>query len=124
MADKNQLRREGRQIRHMRVRRKVQGTADRPRLTIFRSLSNVYCQLIDDEKGVTLAAASTLTAEIKQKLGERRGNVKASEAVGEAIAKLAQTKGIKKVCFDRAGYKFHGRVKALADAARKAGLEF
>lgn len=124
MADKNQLRREGRQIRHMRVRRKVQGTADRPRLTIFRSLSNVYCQLIDDEKGMTLAAASTLTPEVKQKLGEKRGNVKASEAVGETIAKLAQSKGIKKVCFDRAGYKFHGRVKALADAARKAGLEF
>lgn len=122
--DKNQKRREGREIRHMRVRRKVAGTAQQPRLTIFRSLSNVYCQLIDDETGVTLCAASTLTAEIKQKLGEKRGNVKASEAVGETIAKLASAKGIKKVCFDRAGYKYHGRVKALADAARKAGLEF
>src|SRR5579883_2944446 len=122
--DKNRARREGREIRHMRVRRKVAGTAERPRLTIFRSLSNVYCQLIDDEKGLTIAAASTLTPEIKQQLGEKRGNVKASEAVGTTIAKLAQAKGIKKVCFDRAGYRYHGRVKALADAARKAGLEF
>ncbi len=122
--DKNQARREGRQIRHMRVRRKVAGTAERPRLTIFRSLTNVYCQLIDDATGVTIAAASTLTPEIKGKLGAKRGNVKASVAVGEEIAKLAQAKGIKKVCFDRAGYKYHGRVKALADAARKAGLEF
>jgi len=122
--DKNQARREGRQIRHLRVRNKVKGTAERPRLTIFRSLSNVYCQLIDDEKSVTIAAASTMTSEIKAQLGAKRGNVKASEAVGETIAKLAQAKGIKKVCFDRAGYKYHGRVKALADAARKAGLEF
>jgi len=122
--DKNRARREGRERRHLRVRRKVMGTAERPRLTIFRSLSNVYCQLIDDQKGLTVAAASTLNPEIKQKLGEKRGNVKASEAVGEQIAKLAQAKGIKKVCFDRAGYRYHGRVKALADAARKAGLEF
>jgi large subunit ribosomal protein L18 len=122
--DKNRARREGRERRHLRVRRKVMGTAERPRLTIFRSLSNVYCQLIDDQKGLTVASASTLTPEIKQKLGEKRGNVKASEAVGEQIAKLAQAKGIKKVCFDRAGYRYHGRVKALADAARKAGLEF
>jgi large subunit ribosomal protein L18 len=122
--DKNQARREGRQIRHMRVRRKVAGTAERPRLTIFRSLSNVYCQLIDDNTGATIASASTLTPEIKEKLGAKRGNVKASVAVGEQIAKLAQAKGIKRVCFDRAGYKYHGRVKALADAARKAGLEF
>src|SRR3954470_2176260 len=122
--DKNQARRQGREIRHMRVRRKVQGTAERPRLTIFRSLSNVYCQLIDDEQGQTLCAASTLTAEIKQALGDKRGNVKASEQVGATIAQLAAAKGIKKVCFDRAGYKYHGRVKALADAARKAGLEF
>jgi len=122
--DKNQARREGRQIRHLRVRRKVVGTAERPRLTIFRSLSNVYCQLVDDGTGVTIAAASTLTPEIKEQLGAKRGNVKASMAVGEQIAKLAQAKGIKKVCFDRAGYRYHGRVKALADAARKAGLEF
>ncbi|MEZ0230822.1 MAG: 50S ribosomal protein L18 [Planctomycetota bacterium] len=122
--DKNQKRLFGRQIRHLRVRRKVQGTAERPRLTIFRSLTNVYCQLIDDEAGITLCSASTLSPEIKQKLGDKRGNVKASEAVGETIAKLATAKGIKTICFDRAGYKYHGRVKALADAARKAGLEF
>jgi len=91
--DKNQARREGRLIRHMRVRRKVAGTAAKPRLTIFRSLSNVYCQLIDDESGATVAAASTLTPEIKQQLGNKRGNVKASEASGRRSQSWRRRRG-------------------------------
>jgi large subunit ribosomal protein L18 len=123
-VDKNQKRRDGRIIRHMRVRRKVVGSPERPRLAIYRSLSNMYVQVIDDAAGKTIIAGSTLTPELKAKLGEKRGNVKASEALGEFIAKRALEKGIKQVAFDRAGYKYHGRVKAVADAARKAGLEF
>ena len=122
--DKNKARREGRITRHLRVRRKVSGTPERPRLAVHRSLNNMYVQLIDDLAGRTLVAASTLTPELKTTLGEKTGNVGASMALGELIAKRAHEKGIKKVCFDRAGFKYHGRVKALAEAARKAGLEF
>lgn len=122
--DKNQARREGRKIRHLRVRRKVSGTSERPRFTVFRSLKNIYVQLVDDVLQKTLVAASTLTPELATQLGEKRGNVNASKALGQLIAKRAQEKGIKKVAFDRAGYRYHGRVKAVADAAREAGLEF
>lgn len=122
--DKNQARREGRIARHERVRKRVAGTAERPRLAIFRSLKNISAQIIDDNTGTTLVAASTLTPELKQKLGDKRGNVAASKALGEFVAKRAQEKGIKSVCFDRAGYRYHGRVKAVADAAREAGLGF
>jgi large subunit ribosomal protein L18 len=109
--------------RHRRVRSKVSGTAERPRLNVFRSLSQIYAQVIDDSSGVTLVAASTLQDSLKSKL---KGLNKTEQAklVGEAIAKAAKEKGIKQVVFDRGGYRFHGRVRALAEAARKAGLEF
>jgi len=109
--------------RHKRVRKKVSGTPERPRLCVFRSLRHIYAQIIDDEHGVTLAAASTLSPEIRDKI-KTGGNIEAAKLVGQLIAKKALEKGIKKVVFDRGGYKYHGRVKALADAAREAGLEF
>jgi len=107
---------------HTRIREKLSGTAARPRLNVYRSLNNIYTQLIDDEKGVTIVSASTLP-----KKGEAKktgGNVAAAVEVGKLIAQKAQEKGIKKVVFDRGGYLYHGRIKALADAAREAGLEF
>ncbi|WP_342400391.1 50S ribosomal protein L18 [Weizmannia sp. FSL W8-0676] len=115
--DKNQVRKK----RHARVRAKLSGTAERPRLNIYRSNKNIYAQLIDDVKGVTLASASTLDKELSL---ESTGNVKAAQKVGELIAKRAVEKGIKEVVFDRGGYLYHGRIKALADAARENGLQF
>ena len=112
-----------RQIRHMRVRNKISGTAERPRLSVYRSLNNIYAQVIDDVAQTTLVSASTLDAEIKGKL-KATGNKEAAKAVGELVAKRAIEKGIKAVVFDRGGYIYHGRVKELADAAREAGLEF
>jgi len=109
--------------RHIRVRRKISGTAERPRLCVYRSLRHIYAQVIDDEKGATLVAASTLSPEIRDKI-KYGGNVEAAKLVGSLIAQKALEKGIKRVVFDRGGYKYHGRVKALADAAREAGLEF
>lgn len=109
--------------RRQRVRKKISGTAQRPRLNVFRSLNNIYAQLIDDEKGATLASASTLAPELKGKLASN-SNTGAAAAVGELIAKKAIEAGIKSVVFDRAGYIYHGRIKALADAARAGGLEF
>lgn len=109
--------------RHLRVRRRVFGTKERPRLSVYRSLKNIYCQLIDDSEGRTLAAASTLMPEIKKQL-PWGGNKRAAELVGEKIADEAKKMGISQVVFDRSCYKFHGRVKALADAARKANLRF
>ncbi len=106
--------------RKARVRKKVDGSVDRPRLTVFRSLRHVYAQVIDDVNGVTLVAAST----VSEKLGDKAGNVAAAEKVGEAVARKAIDVGIHQVRFDRNGYKYHGRVKALADAARKGGLTF
>src|ERR1035441_10290819 len=106
-----------RQRIHARIRAKLSGTGERPRLNVYRSLNNIYAQLIDDEKGVTLVSAST----IKQKTG---GNVAAAREIGKTVAELAVQKGIKKVVFDRGGFLYHGRIKALADAAREAGLEF
>ena len=106
--------------RHVRVRRKVVGTAERPRLCVFRSNSNLYVQIIDDTKGVTLVQASTLDKEVKTK----HSNKEAAKEVGALIAKRAIEKNIKDVVFDRGGYIFHGVVKELADAAREAGLEF
>ncbi|MCL0067380.1 50S ribosomal protein L18 [Peptococcaceae bacterium] len=112
-----------REKRRIRVRKKVFGTAERPRLNVFRSLNHMYAQIIDDERGITLVAASTLSPELREKL-KRGGNIEASKAVGELIAKKAIAAGIKKVVFDRAGYIYHGRVKALAEAAREGGLDF
>jgi large subunit ribosomal protein L18 len=107
---------------HDRIRKKVFGTAERPRLNVYRSLNHIYVQLVDDLKGVTLVSANSAEG----KKAERRtgGNVAAAKAVGKAIAERAQAKGITKAVFDRGGYIYHGRVKSLADAAREAGLKF
>ena len=112
-----------RQRRHARIRAKVQGTQSRPRLCVFRSLNHIYAQVIDDLRGHTLVSASTLDPEIK---GEADGKAKSAKAelVGSLVAKRALTEGINQVVFDRGGYKYHGRVKALAEAARQAGLKF
>ena len=111
-----------RQRVHTRIREKVAGTADRPRLNVYRSLNHIYTQIIDDANGVTLASASSMS-----KKGEERssgGNVAAAATVGRLIADRAKEKGVTRVVFDRGGYLYHGRIKALADAAREAGLEF
>ena len=111
-----------RQRVHVRIRAKISGTAERPRLNVYRSLNHIYTQLIDDATGTTIVSASTIS-----KKGEGKtvgGNVEAAKNVGKLIAERAQEKGIKKVVFDRGGYLYHGRIKALADAAREAGLEF
>jgi len=119
---KNELR-VARLKRHRRVRAKVEGTLSRPRLCVFRSLNHIYAQVIDDSQGHTLVSASTLDSEIKDEVA---GKVKAAEAelVGSLVAKRALSKGINQVVFDRGGYKYHGRVKALAEAARQGGLKF
>jgi large subunit ribosomal protein L18 len=105
---------------HKRIRRKVAGTEQRPRLAIFRSVNHIYAQLIDDEKGNTIASAGS----IEKDLGGKGGNVEGAKLIGQKVAERAKEKGITKVVFDRGGYLYHGRVKALADAAREAGLEF
>ena len=107
---------------HTRIREKMSGTATRPRLNVYRSLNHIYTQLIDDANGVTLASASSAGKKNEEK--PYGGNVEAARLVGKLIAERAQEKGIKKVVFDRGGYLYHGRVKALADAAREAGLDF
>ena len=109
-----------REIRHKRVRTKISGTAERPRLSVFRSNKGIYVQVIDDVAAKTLVAASTLDKEVKTKAS----NIEAAKEVGELIAKRAIKAGIKTVVFDRGGYIYHGKVKALAEAAREAGLEF
>jgi large subunit ribosomal protein L18 len=109
--------------RHRRVRGKVTGTADRPRLAVTRTNTNIYAQLIDDVAGVTLASASSIDADVKS-AAKSAADTGAAKLVGEAIGKRAQEKGIKTVVFDRGGRLYHGRVKALADGARDAGLEF
>ncbi|MHC4356607.1 MAG: 50S ribosomal protein L18 [Planctomycetota bacterium] len=109
--------------RKYHVRKKVSGTPDRPRLSVFRSNRHIYAQIIDDTAGATLASASTRVKALRDQL-TNAGDKKAAETVGETIAKQALGVGIKCVCFDRNRYKFHGRVKALAEAARKAGLAF
>jgi len=111
-----------RQRVHDRIRKKLQGTAERPRLNVYRSLSHIYVQVIDDMNGKTLVSAST--AEGKRADRRTGGNVAAAKAVGKTIAERAKAKGISKVVFDRGGYIYHGRVKALADAAREGGLQF
>lgn len=109
--------------KHVRVRKKVVGTQERPRLNVFRSLKNIYVQIIDDSTGNTLVSASTLDAALKGKVANG-GNKEAAKEVGKLIATKAIEKGIKQVVFDRGGYIYHGRVKELADAAREAGLDF
>ena len=109
-----------RKIRHERVRSKIYGTSEVPRLCVFRSNANIYAQIIDDERGSTLVSANSLDKELNLK----NNNIETAIKVGEALAKKAKKAGIKKVVFDRGGYMYHGKVKALADAARENGLEF
>lgn len=116
-------RKQRRQRIHLRIRKVVAGTPECPRLVVFRSLNNVYAQLIDDVQGVTLVEASTLDKEIREGL-KHSGNKGAGKAVGRSLADRAKAKGISSVVFDRAGFRYHGVVKELADAAREAGLKF
>jgi large subunit ribosomal protein L18 len=109
--------------RHKRIRKNVFGTEERLRLSVYRSLNNIYAQIIDDNKGNTLVAASSLDSSIRE-LKQHKGNILTAKEVGSLVGKRALEKGIKKIVFDRSGYLYHGRVKALADAAREAGLEF
>ena len=120
---KNKTRAAARKRRHIRVRRRVSGTAERPRLNVYRSLNEIYVQVIDDKKGHTLASASTIDPELKKKV---KGKTKKEQAklVGETIAERAKKNGVKEVVFDRGGYKYIGRVAALADGAREKGLQF
>jgi len=116
-----------RQKIHSRIRKKIVGTAERPRLSVYRSVGHVYAQVIDDTKGATLASAGSVEKGKGVGKGEKRptgGNVASAKEIGKLIAERAKEKGIKKVVFDRGGYLYHGRIKALADAAREAGLEF
>lgn len=114
----------GRLIRGKRVRKKVRGSLECPRLSVFRSLKHIYAQIIADDVGKTLVSASTLTREIRDQVGKNSGNIEGAKAVGKLTAQLALIKGIEKVVFDRDGYLYHGRVKALAEAAREEGLIF
>lgn len=121
MADKTSL--EARKRRHERIRRHLHGTAERPRLNVFRSLEHIYVQVIDDDLGNTLVAASTQDPELREQLDGLNKSQQATR-VGQLVARRALDKGLKKVVFDRGGYPYHGRVKALADGARDGGLEF
>ncbi|NLB09480.1 MAG: 50S ribosomal protein L18 [Clostridiaceae bacterium] len=120
---KKEARNKVRRRKHARVRKNIIGTAVKPRLCVFRSNSQIYAQIIDDSKGVTLVSSSSLEKSIKDKL-ENGGNIEAAKAVGKSIGEKALAKGIKEVVFDRAGYIYRGRVAALADGAREAGLKF
>lgn len=112
-----------RKRRHVRVRRQVSGTADRPRLNVFRSLEHIYAQIVDDVQGRTLVSASTVDGELRNELASLN-KIEQAKRVGATLAQRAQAAGVKQVVFDRGGYRYHGRVKALADASREAGLEF
>ena len=114
------IRREG---VHTRIRKRIHGTSERPRLNVYRSLAHIYAQIIDDKKGITLASASTVDKEIRAQ-NKSGGNTASAKLVGTEIAKRAKSQGIETVVYDRGGYRYHGRVKALAEAARKAGLKF
>lgn len=110
--------------RHWRVRSKVHGTAERPRLSVYRSLKNIYVQLIDDDAGKTLVAVSTLTEEFRNKEKQTAVSIETARKIGKRVSEVAKEKKITKVVFDKSGYKYHGRIKALADAAREGGLQF
>ena len=114
---------EGRVRRHKRIRKKVFGSPDRLRLSVFRSLNHIYAQIIDDSRGHTIVSASSLDKEFKNEKSHK-GNIKTAKMVGALIAKRALEKGLKKIVFDRSGYLYHGSIKALAEASREAGLEF
>lgn len=115
---------EGREKRHKRIRRKIVGTSERPRLSVCRSTNHLYAQIIDDTAGKTLVQLSTVSKEMKDKATKSGGNVKGAALLGAALAEKCKKEGVTKVVFDRAGYLYHGRIKALADAARKGGLSF
>ena len=114
---------EGRKVRHRRLRKVVRGTAERPRLSVFRSLNHIYAQLIDDTAGRTLLTVGSTSPDFKARTSSG-GNIGAAKVVGELVGQKAKAQGVDKVVFDRGGYKYHGRVKALAEAARAAGLVF
>ncbi len=114
---------EGRKSRHVRIRKKVAGTKVRPRLSVYRSLNHIIAQIIDDAAGRTVVSASSLDSPVKE-LNQHKGNCKTAKEVGGLIARKAREKGITKIVFDRSGYLYHGRVKALAEGARENGLEF
>ena len=114
----------GRARRHMRIRKKVSGTSERPRLTVFRSLNHIYAQLVDDLAGRTILTVSSLDKSVMSEAKAAKGKVAAGKIVGKALAAKAKDKGIARVCFDRGGYLYHGRVKAVADGAREGGLTF
>jgi large subunit ribosomal protein L18 len=121
---KTQERRLRRHRAHLRIRRRVAGTGERPRLSVYKSLRYIYAQVIDDTQGVTLVAASSREPQLRERLDGQSATREAARAVGEALAERAREKGIAKVVFDRSGYIYHGRVKALAEGARDKGLEF
>jgi large subunit ribosomal protein L18 len=116
--------RERRERAHLRVRKRVRGSAERPRLSIYKSLRFIYAQVIDDERGVTLAAANSSDPAVREAVGKSTAGKEAAKRVGELIAERAKEKGVEKVVFDRGGYVYHGRVQALADGAREKGLQF
>ena len=120
---KQEIRKSKVQKRHQTIRTKISGTSEFPRLAVYRSTKHIYAQLIDDEKHVTIASASSVDKELKEKLAHG-GNIEAAKLVGEAIAKKAKAAGVECVVFDRGGFLYHGRIKALAEAAREAGLQF
>ena len=120
---KHKDRNESRRRRHLRIRRTIRGDADRPRLSVFRSLAHIYAQVIDDQRQRTVAAASSLDAEIRAEAAKAK-KAEAGRLVGRLIARRAQERGVRRVVFDRGGYLYHGRVKALAEGAREGGLEF
>jgi large subunit ribosomal protein L18 len=124
MADKNISKRLLRLKRKTRIRRKITGTETRPRMVVFRSLKHIYIQLVDDQKSHILAALSSLSPQTSERLKESKSKVQTGLIVGEMMGEMAKEKGINRVVFDRNGYLYHGRVKAVADGARKAGLEF
>jgi large subunit ribosomal protein L18 len=115
---------QNRSLVHTRIRRRLKGTTERPRLAVYRSVAHIYAQVIDDTKGTTIASASSTEKGSLETPGKTGGNVAAAKLIGTRVAQRAKEKGIDKVVFDRGGYLYHGRVKALADAAREAGLEF
>ncbi len=121
---RNWIKLKGRARRRKIIRKKISGTNERPRLSVYRSLKHLHAQVIDDEAGKTLLTLSTAVAELKEKIKKDAGNVKGAAILGTALAEACKKKGISKVVFDRSGYLYHGRVKALAEAARKGGLVF
>ena len=114
----------GRQRRHKIIRKKISGTKERPRLSVYRSINNLFTQLVDDVSGKTLLSIATNSPGVKDKIKKDAGNVKGAAALGNALAEACKAKGISSIVFDRSGYLYHGRIKALAEAARKGGLKF